>query len=264
MTAGRAIVAVLSDRDGTFLAAGIAYYAFVSVFPAVLLAVAITTAIGDEMLAAAVLDRSGQYLSPGGQELLVSAIRTTGGRGSATLVGIVALLWSTLKVFRGLDIAFSRIYGTQTAESFLTRIVDALIVLVSITIAIGTMVIGGGLLAVQSPSVGRGLLGLFVLLIGLVVVFLPIYYFFPDTDVSVTEVLPGTVIAAAGWVLLQALFQLYAGITTTTSLYGVIGGVLLLVTWFYFAAILLVLGAAVNVVLAGRIDAAVNRQLQHT
>ncbi|MFB6359716.1 MAG: YhjD/YihY/BrkB family envelope integrity protein, partial [Halobacteriales archaeon] len=94
--------------------------------------------------------------------------------------------------------------------------------------------------------------GLVVLLVGLFVAFLPLYIRFPDSDVTLREAVPGAGVVAIGWVGLQAAFQGYASLAAGGDLYGVLGGVLLLVTWFYLAAMLILLGAVFNVVLAAR------------
>jgi len=90
------------------------------------------------------------------------------------------------------------------------------------------------------------------LVLALVVAFFPIYYVFPDTSVTAREVLPGVVIAAVGWALLQGLFQLYASVSSLADLYGALGAVLLFIFWLYFGSLILLVGATVNVVLANR------------
>jgi hypothetical protein len=48
---------------------------------------------------------------------------------------------------------------------------------------------------------------------------------------------------------MQAGFQLYASVASTSA-YGIVGGVILLVTWLYLAGAVMILGAVINVVLA--------------
>jgi membrane protein len=78
------------------------------------------------------------------------------------------------------------------------------------------------------------------------------YYVFPDVDVTFREVLPGAALAAVGWALLQSAFQVYVSLSSASQVYGVIGGVLLFLAWLYFGAVVILLGGATNVVLAGR------------
>jgi membrane protein len=95
-------------------------------------------------------------------------------------------------------------------------------------------------------------LGTLALVVVLALSFLPIYYVLPPVEVSVREALPGAVVAAVGWVLLQVGFRVYAANAGRYAAYGLIGAVLLFVTWLYFASIGVLLGAAVNAVRRGR------------
>ncbi|AFH21847.1 hypothetical protein OSG_eHP10_00185, partial [environmental Halophage eHP-10] len=88
----------------------------------------------------------------------------------------------------------------------------------------------------------------------LAAVFLPMYYLLPQPSIGVREALPGAAFAAVCWTLLQARFQVYAAGAAQYQVYGVIGGILLLVTWLYLAAVVVVFGGVVNVVLAHRGD----------
>jgi uncharacterized BrkB/YihY/UPF0761 family membrane protein len=150
-------------------------------------------------------------------------------------VSLALLVWSTFTVFRGLDVAFSQVYGTSPAASFLGRVRDALVALASI---------GGGLAALVVTNA----------LIGLSVVFFPLFYLFPDQGDPPALVVPGTVVAAGCWTLLGTGFRVYTGVVGGSSVYGVLGGALLLVTWYYVGSMALLVGAGVNAVLAGRAD----------
>lgn len=244
---GRAVVDTVRDEEITFLAAAIAYYAFVSLLPALLLALVVASVVGGDRLVTQVLGAGAAYLSPTGQDVLGESLRGARGRAGATAVGVLLLGWTTLRVFRGLDIAFSRVYGTSSG-TFLGQLRNAVIVVLSVGIGIGSMIGVGAVLAVLNVPIGRRLVGLVALLLGLVIVFLPLYYVFPGRRIGVRGALPGAVVAAVGWVILQAGFQVYASLAEGFAVYGVIGGVLLIVTWFYVAAIVILVGAAVNVV----------------
>lgn len=249
---GRAVLDRARDAEVTFLGAAIAYYALVSVVPALLLGVVLATALGGGALAERVLAAAGGLLTPAGEAAVGDALDGTAGRAGASIVGVVVLLWSTLKVFRGLDIAFSRVYGTARRPGLLEGVRDAAVGLLSVGIGIGAMLLLGGALVAAALPVAGWLLGLAALLVGLFVAFWPLYYVFPDAPVTAAEAVPGAALAAVGWVGLQAGFQAYAAVAASYELYGVLGGVLLLVTWFYVASSLLLLGAVLNVVLADR------------
>ncbi|MFA9516273.1 YihY/virulence factor BrkB family protein [Halopenitus sp. H-Gu1] len=254
----RAIVRTVQDEDVTFLAASVAYYAFISLIPSLLLLVSVASFLLGDAFAAAVLAGSRQFLTPVGQDAVTTAIASAEGRTGATLLGAAVLVWSTLKVFRGLDTAFREVYGGEEPSTFLEEFSDAVSVAVGIGSGIVVMVVIGALIA--TPGIGRltgvariaEIVGFLVLPLVLTIVFVPMYYILPNRRMTVREALPGAVLAAVGWTLLQAGFQLYAAGAGQYQVYGVLGGILLLVTWLYLAAIVIIVGAVCNAVLADR------------
>lgn len=256
-SAARSLVAVARAEQLGFMAAAIAYYAFVSLVPLLLVTVAAASAIAGPAFASDVLAVAGGVLSQEAVGLLQNSLTDGAGRGGATVAGLVVLLWSGLRVFRGLDVAFARIYRVDAHRSFLTNVRDAAVALAAIALAVGAVVTATALLPLAGFSPGGPLRTLW-LAAALPVVFLPLYYVFPDCSVTVREVIPGAALAGIGWTLLGFLFGLYAATADSFQLYGLIGGVLLVLTWFYLGGLVLLSGATLNTVLAGRRD----RQVQ--
>jgi len=254
----RALVDVARTEQLGFLAAAIAYYAFISLIPLLLLALATASAVAGEAFASRVLAAVGSILSPDAVALLNTALSADAGRGGATVAGLAVLGWSALRVFRGLDVAFARIYRVDAHRSVFTNIRDAAVALVAIGLAVGAVVVGAAVLPLLGVGATSPLRSVWLAAV-LPGVFLPLYYVFPDCRVSVREVLPGAALTGFGWSLLGVVFGVYAANASAFQLYGVIGGVLLVLTWFYAGGLLLLSGAVLNTVLAGRRD----RQLQH-
>ncbi|MGM0448537.1 MAG: YihY/virulence factor BrkB family protein [Methanobacteriota archaeon] len=250
----RRVADLAIDRQATFLAAAIAYYAFVSLVPALLLLVVVATAVFGETIAAELVAFTGDFLTPAGEEAVVDAVSSAGGRTGAGLLGLGVLLWSTLKVFRGLDTAFVSLYGGDEPPGFLKQVADAASVVVAVGVGIGVMVAVGAFVAAADAVPLVGAASVLALPVFLAAVFFPMYYILPQPSIGVREALPGAAFAAVCWTLLQAGFQVYATGAAQYQVYGVIGGILLLVTWLYLAAVVVVLGGAINVVLAGRGD----------
>ncbi|MFB6139373.1 MAG: YihY/virulence factor BrkB family protein [Halosimplex sp.] len=251
------VTALVRDREVTFLAAGIAYYAFVSLLPALMLLLVVASAVGGEALANEVVAATGDALSPVGQELIRSTLLDASGRAPATFLSVALLAWSALKVFRGLDVAFSRIYGTEVADSLVGRVWDAVVALGAVGVALAALVAVSALVGYSGVAL-VGLLGTVALVVVLTVVFYPLFYVFPDAEGSPGDALPGTLFAAVGWTLLGTGFRVYAGSAGQFELYGVLGVVLLLVTWYYVGSIVILLGAALNAVLVGRVGETTN------
>ena len=244
---GLAVYGLGKETQVSFLAAAIAYYAFVSMVPLVVLGVVAATLLGGDALADQVVAAAAEVLAPAGEELIRSAVRARTGLGGVTVAGVAVLLWGALKAFRALDRAFSLVYGTDPAASVLESITDAVLALSAVGAGLAAMVVVGAAVAVLPGQVPAGL-GVVALAVTLFVVFLPLYYLFPDANVAVREVLAGAALAAIGWTVLGGAFQLYATYVSGASLYGLLGGVLLALAWLYLGALLLLYGAALNAV----------------
>ena len=248
MTIGKRVATDFSEKNVTFMAAGIAYNAFVSLAPLLILLLLVISSIGggleDRLLTVA------QRSLPGPIGDVIGRIFTRESAAtSASIVGLVVLIWGTLKIFRGLDTAFSEIYETTQSNSFLDQLVDGLVVLVALGISIVATVAVSGLFAALSDDIPFiGLLTPVVLVAGLVIAFYPMYYRFPDADLGWREVLPGVLFAAVGWALLQAIFQVYLVFSGSGS-ESFFGGVIVVVTWLYFSGLVLLLGAVLNAVI---------------
>ena len=249
----RHVVDLIQDRNLTYLAAGIAYYAFVSIIPLMLLAVAVASFVGGEAMADRVVNILSQQLSPSGQNLIREALANTAGRGVASVVGFITLTWSSLRLFRGIDQAFDEVYRDTLETSLLEQLRNALLVVIGIALAIALVVVSGILLSILPVAVPFvNLVGTIALLIVLVAAFVPIYYVLPPVKVTLREALPGAAFAAIGWVVLQLGFRIYAAHAGEYAAYGVIGAALLFVTWLYFASIIVLVGAAINAAIRKR------------
>jgi YihY family inner membrane protein len=247
---GREVLTVVRATEVTFLAAAIAYYAFVSVVPLLLLLFVVASTLAGDAFATEVVAATRSLLTPSGQSLVVQAVESEQGRGGATVAGGLVLLWSSLKLFRGFDTAFSRIYQTTGEETLPRQLLDALVVLTGSFLAVVAMVLVTTVVSLLPQTGVTHLLASGLLALALTVVFLPMYYVFPDVETTLRETVPGAVVAALGWTVLEAGFTIYAANAGQFSAYGVIGGVLVVLTWFYVAATLVLVGGVVNFALA--------------
>lgn len=234
------------------MAASIAYHAFVSMLPILLLLILVVSTLGSEQFDATVVEITRTVLPATGQEVVADALRGATTSVGLSVVGIGVLLWGTSKIFRAMDAAFAEIYDTERKLSLLDQFRDALVVLVALAgAAVGMLVLGT---FVEIPAIVpfAGALNSALMIVSLTIVFFPIYYVFPNIDVSLPEVIPGIVVAAVGWVGLKWLFNLYVSFSSKPDVFGLIGTLVLLVTWLYVGGLVLLAGAAVNATLAGR------------
>lgn len=256
---GRTFAGEVQDKEITFIAASLAYYAFVSLIPLILLLLVAVSVIGGQELADEIAAIAGGVFSPSGKGIVSDAISNQTGAVGATVVSLLALLWSALKVFRGLDTAFSRAYGRK-ASGIVTQLKNGLVTLgavvvgVLITVGIGAVVALWPVNVTVAGVSTVAVLGTLATLCGLSLTLLPLYYFLPGGHVTVREALPGAMFAAIGWTILQIVFRFYTAWAGNYEAYGVLGAALLLVTLLYFAGMVILLGVVMNAVLSGELS----------
>lgn len=246
----RDVVAVSREHNVTLMAGSIAHAAFLSILPLLLLLFIVAGAVGNEHLTERIVAMAREHLSPAGEGLVFEALTHATERAGASLVGVVSLLWGMLRIFRGLSTAFDELYGAGRS-SFREKVLDGLVVFSVILIAtVGAGFAAATLAAVDHPAVEA--LNPIALLVGLAIAFFPMYYVFPAPDVTAREALPGTLLAAVGWVVLEIVFGVYVALVDTVGTYETLGAVILLLVWLYGNALVLLVGAVVNVVVGGR------------
>lgn len=246
---GRTIITLTRHRDISVLAGGIAFFAFLSLIPAMVLVLAIGSFVGGEQFAQGVVSLVESYLSPEGSQILTEALAGTRGLASVSAVSALFLLWSTLKVFRAIDVAFNRVYQRDLSPSLFKQLQRGSVVLVLIGVGVGLLLAVQMALTRTVSLTTATLLSWPVTVAGLVVVLLPLYYVLPPVRQPVQMVLPGTLFAIVGVILLRQLFQVYTTLAGQYQAYGFIGAVLLFLLWLYFGALILIFGAIINVAL---------------
>ncbi|QLG47491.1 YhjD/YihY/BrkB family envelope integrity protein [Natrinema halophilum] len=250
----KSVIVGIQEKNVTFMAASIAYQAFVSLIPLLVLLFFLVSFVGDDALATQVSSMTEGFLPESGQIILENGIEGSTGSVGTSLIGLVALVWGSLKIFRGLDTAFSEIYTSTEENSLVDQLRDGAVVFGTIGVALIAAGVTTAVFAFFPSSLFIGLLNPLLLVGGLSIAFFPMYYLFPDVDVSVREVLPGVIVAASGWAALQALFQIYVALSSSSDSAGPIGAVLLLLTWLYFGGLILLVGAVINATHSGHIE----------
>ena len=257
------VAAVARERGIGITAAGLAYHGFNTLVPlGILLLVAVTLVDGLEVVLAG-LERATGLDAAVSRDAFDQASADDGSdRVRASVLALGILLWSAIRLFRAVNGAFTAVYGSRVEQSPVSATITAsLVTAVNVALVTLTVAVGVALVSVVGVSFSLLLDGytgatvsslvLFGLLLAL---FLPMYFLFPEADVTVREVLPGTAFAAVSWTVLAIGFRVYVGTTESVALFGVAGAVLLVLTWVYFGGLCLVLGAVLNAVLAERVE----------
>lgn len=249
----RAILYQIKEENLTFMASSLAYHAFVSLLPLLLLLIGVISTMGDSTLERGLFEFTQAVLSPGANEMLVAELRRASASTGISAISVGFLGWGLFRIFWGLDTAFSVIYNSESENTFVDHVIDGAIVLVTVSVAILAAVTIDAKITPLVGGVSGWLLQRLLLFVGLSLTFLPMFYVFPDRrDLSVLEVVPGVLIATVGLTVLEALFNLYLTLGSRSPEQNVILAVLVLLAWLYFSSLVILVGAVVNVVASNR------------
>ena len=249
------------DDDVFNLAAQQAYYFFFALFPALLALISLASFFPVENLTGELTSRLRQ-VAPGDVVQIIAdqldKISNDKAGGLLTLAflftlwsssGAVVSMCSTLNA--AYDITEGRPWWKVRLTAIGLTVGLALFVLVSMT-----LVIGGPWMAEQIAD-RTGLGGAFewtwkIAQWPLVFVLIStglalLYYFAPDAEQDWVWITPGSVLATILWVVISLGFKYYiSNFGNYTETYGLIGGVMVLMLWFYLSGIAILVGAELN------------------
>jgi YihY family inner membrane protein len=248
-----AVIKKFGDDGGGQLAGLISYYGFLSLFPLLLVLVTVLGFLlqGDPAERQRILTGTlGQF------PLISDQISHTGlkGSGVALAIGIVGSLLAGLGITNATQDAFNRIWQVpfKHRPDFLRRRLRglAMLALLGAMSIVSTGAAGFvGSASHGAPAVVGGVLVAFAVNLAL---FFSAFKLLTAIELGWREVLPGVVLGAVFWQLLQHLGGFYINheLKRTSPLYGLFALVLGLMAWLYLGARLTLLAAEVNVVKA--------------
>lgn len=260
---GRFYREVVGDQIG-LLAAGIAFYALFAIFPAMASVLAIlgmffsaTEITGPVIEATASMPPSAARLILDQANSVVSADRSS--LGLAAGVGLVVAVYSTARGMRhliqGLNVAFDRKETRGFFRRWLTIVVLAIFVISGVLLGMGSIAVIPAILALvpldvdtqATISFARWVVLFTISTLGIAV----IYRFGPDRRHHRWHwTLPGAFLACLLWVVASAGFSLYAeNVASYQQSFGALAGVIVLLTWLWISAYVLLLGAELNAAL---------------
>lgn len=83
----------------------------------------------------------------------------------------------------------------------------------------------------------------------IVTFFVILYYFTPNKNVKVKHVLPGALVATIGWQIISIQFASFVSKNDYSVFYGQLGGIVVLMIWFYMSAMIIIIGGLVNTII---------------
>jgi membrane protein len=250
----------MSD-DAQGLASQLAYYFFLALFPALLCLLAIASFFPlrnftDDMM---------RLLGPFAPQEIIEIIRqqmvkiSEGQHGGLLTVGFLGALWSSSSAMVSVIGAMNKAYDIEESRAWWKVRLRA----IALTVALSVLIVIAFTLIVVGPQLADWLASHFAfgavfvwtwkilqwpIAFALVVVGIGlIYYFAPDADQDWVWITPGSFVATFLWLVGSLGFRFYAvNFGNYEATYGAIGGVILLLLWFYLSGLVIVIGAEMN------------------
>jgi membrane protein len=241
------------------LAAGVAFYALLSLFPAIIAGVSIYGLVADPATVRDQINQLTERLSPETAKIIGDQLKQVtsgagGALGVATVIGILTALWSASSgmkaLITGVNLAYDESEGRKFVKLRGLSILMTLAAMVLLGVALA-LIVGFPAVADSWPTALRwtGSILRWVLLAALLMAGLAaLYRYAPDRDKPKWSwSSPGSVVATVLWVLASVGFSIYVNaFGNYNKTYGALAGVIILMFWLYLTAFVVLVGAELN------------------
>lgn len=250
----------MMEDDAMGLAAQLAYYFFLSLFPAILCVLALVSFLPLQNFTDAVV-RAAAHIAP---ESMLGVIReqmarlAQGNHGGVATVALIGALWSSSAGVVALIGAMNRAYDIEEGRPWWKVRLTA----ITLTVGLAVFVVLSFGLVLAGPQLADWLAGKFALgaiftwgwkilqwpvAFALMVTGIGlVYYFAPDAEQDFVWITPGSLVATVLWLVGSIAFRFYVvNFGSYEATYGAVTGVILLLLWFYLSALVIILGAEV-------------------
>jgi membrane protein len=252
-------------------AAALTYYALMSLFPALLVGVALLGLLGQE----STVDDVARYLTDRGapeatvnavRSSLETAVRSQSGASTVLLViGLALSLYSASSAFGAAGRALNAVHRAEEDRGFVKRKatqIGSTLLLILLTVAVLVMVFLGGELAREAfDAIGLGRTAGAVwtwvrwplAVVVTMAIFSYVYAVAPDHQRPFRLISPGAVLAVLLWIVASAGFFFYVdNFGSYNAVYGAFAAVVILLLWLYLTNVAMLLGAELNAILEDR------------
>ena len=253
----------LGDDDATHLSAGIAFYAVFSLFPLLLGLLAISGIVFSSVTLQEQLLAYVTESMPGSREFVSKNVEElVRFRGALGIGAILGLLWSASSVFGAISRAINRAWDVDKNRPF--YVAKPMHIIMALGVGVLFLLSSFSTAAIEllsNHSRGLGLFGQeFFLDLGLgnlalraipwvitLTVFLLLYRLVPNCKTYWRYVWPGAVVAAVLYEVSKGIFVWYlANVANYELVYGSLASMIVLLSWAYLSAFILILGAEIS------------------
>jgi YihY family inner membrane protein len=253
-----AVIKKFGDDGAGQLAALIAYYGFVSLFPLLLVLVTVLGFVleGDPKDQASVLHSAlGQFPIIGNQ--LQSNIHSLKGSAGSLAIGVAGLLFGGLGIVGVTQNAFQQVWHIprKRRPNFLAWRLRGLALLVVLGVLLLVSTVVAGYVTAQTAGLVAVIGGVLLALVFNLLLFFVAFRFLSPEEIPTKELLPGVVFAAILWQVLQHLGSYYVAhvVRHAQETSGLFAFVLGLLAWLYLGGQVTLIAAEINVVRARRL-----------
>jgi membrane protein len=248
--------------DNVFdLAAQQAYYFFFALFPALLFVIAVASFFPLQSLIDNVVQMIGRVAPSEVVTIITDSMRELSKQNSGGILtfAFVVTIWSSSGAMVSIITTLNAAYDVTESRAWWRARLTA----IALTVGIAVFILASMFMVIAGPTVAESVasrmrLGpaftwtwlvlqwpvVFVLAatgIGLV------YYFAPDVEQDWVWITPGSILATLLWLAVSLGLKLYYQLMPdANAAYGTIGGVMVLMLWFYCSGLALLLGAELN------------------
>ena len=233
----------------------IAYYALLSFVPLLFLLLFPLQFIGQQTESSFLIRQLSQAFPGQSVSDIIKVVNDLRGPGTwLGLIGLGLLFWSSLGLLSAIGSALNIIYEVPN-RPFLQQKAQTLVLVLGSIVGLFTLLTATTALSALARSYTDSIFGVLSIeeLLGLIfssvvtIVFLfVVYRYIPNTAVTSKEVLPGVIFSA---VTMQAGFfclPLYVDVIDTVASLKALGGIVVLLIWFFLMGNILLLGAEIN------------------
>jgi membrane protein len=251
--------------DNVFdLAAQQAYYFFFALFPALLFVIAVASFFPLQTLIDGVVQMIGRVAPSEVVTIITDSMRELSKRNSGGILTFAFLvtIWSSSGAMVSIITTLNAAYDVTESRAWWRARLTA----IALTVGMAVFILASMFLVIAGPTVAESVasrmrlgpaftwtwlilqwpvvFALAATAIGLV------YYFAPDVEQDWVWITPGSILATLLWLVVSLGLKLYYQLMPdANAAYGTIGGVMVLMLWFYCSGLALLLGAELNAVL---------------
>jgi len=244
--------------SGGYLAAAITYYAFLSLYPLLLVHLFVLGWLfaGDTVRQAAWEGRLFAFI-PGIQTLLAhNLMALIHARGTIGVIGFAGLIWTGLGMAHAASWSLAQIFRVTIRPGFFRRTASSLgalaVLSMLILISIGLSGVIGGTASIGMQGVVLKIIGILVTLFLDSLIFLMAYWnLAPTRQLSLHHLWKGAVLGGSGWTIVRISSVWYFAIVVNrwSVVHGTFAAALAVLVVLYFGSWLFLYGAELNAVL---------------